>query len=308
MLEPEWSVNADELYSFYLTKDNSISLKFDQNRETYEELEFKSYSPRMSAFRMFVSDKNNPSSSNSLTVVPSWVGGYYTSVTKYSLHFCNNCTYYILLESENDFAEVFFSVQYQDSVSKINPQDPIFSTLRPFRKHCYSIDVDENKKNENIIVQTMLFSGSANLIINPWKYSNNITDYKFVKQIPNEFVKLITPAERNNEYNSTGPVFICLKSYDYTSYLLKVYFESQTESLQKFNFLITGVTLNGYVPKGAVTRHRVTEFTQNSDIYFKMQVNSGNPQFYGYICEEARKCYFTKESLTQLSNYFKFFY
>lgn len=305
-MEIEWTIIENDIYTFFLKKDNSISLRFDQLRDSFEELEFIAYSPMMSSFRIFISNTNKPSSSNSMTIIPSWVGGYFASVSKNSAYFCRNCTYNILIESDSDVAEVFFTIKYEDSVSKVNPQEPIFSTLKPFKKHCYSIEVNDKNKNDDIIVQTMLFSGSANLQINPWENPRNLTTYKFSKDISIEDVTLIQPQDRNNSTQVTGSVYICLKSYDFTSYLMKIYYASQTEFLQKFNFLFTGVTVNGYLPKETVTRHRVTEFTNDSDIFFKMQVFSGFPQLYGYICQDARKCFFTKESLRLIRKTYSF--
>lgn len=255
----------------------------------------------MSGFRMYISKKENPSASNSILVIPSWVGGYYASVTENSAHYCTNCTYYILIEADNDFAEVFFTAKYEGSYSPITPQDPVFSTLKPFKKHCYTIDVEEKYKEEEIIIQTVLFSGSAYLLVKPWNKPQNQTDYTITKEINSEDVSILTPAKRNIDNKNTGPVYICLRTYDYTSYMLKVFFASQTENLQKFNFLFSGVTINSYLPKGAVTRHRITDFSVDSDIFFNMKITSGNPKFYGYVCEEARKCFFTKENLEILS-------
>lgn len=262
----------------------------------------------MSAFRIYISKDSTPSSSNSMTIIPSWVGGYYSSVTKNSAFYCSNCTFNILIEAENDLAEVFLSVKYEDAVSRVNAHEPIFSTLKPFRRHCYFIEVEDRFKDEEIIVQTMLFSGSARLLINPWISPLNITKFQSSKEINTEDVTVIRPFDRNNgTISKTGPVYVCLKSYDYTSYLLKIFFASQTENLQKFNFLFSGVSVNSYLPAESITRHRVTEFTLDSDIFFKMQVYSGNPQFYGYVCEDARKCFFTKETLNLLGKKFSSF-
>jgi len=304
-LETELNIVENELYSYYITKDNSISLKFDQRRQSYRELEFIAYSAKMSAFRIYISDKNNPSSSNSMTIIPTWIGGYYASVTKHSPHFCFNCTYYILLESENDLAEVFFTIKYEDSVSKVNPHEPIFSALKPFRRHCYSINVEEKYADDELIIQTMLFSGSTKLLINPWEMPKNHTSFKFSKDINSEDVTIIQEKDSLNGKNNTGLIYICLRSYDYTSYMLKIYFSSQTENLQKFNFLYTGVSVNGYLPKETVTRYRATEFTKDADIFFKLKVYSGNPKFYGYVCNEAKLCFFSKEVISNLSKHLK---
>ena len=99
-----------------------------------------------------------------------------------------------------------------------------------------------------------------------------------------------------------------MKSYDYTSYLLKIFFENQFEKYQKFNFLYTGVNLNGYLPKNSVTKYRAVEFSKNSDVTFDIQVNSGNLSVYGYVCEEMRNCKFTFENFEPNSKNFLFLF
>jgi hypothetical protein len=137
-----------------------------------------------------MSHKTNPVSTNSMQIIASWVGGYYASVTKNSSFFCSNCTYNILIESENDSAEVLFVVKYEDNVSKVNSDELIFSTLKPYGRHCYFIDIDKKNLNEEIVVQNMVFSGSASLLINPIEMPNNLIGFINSKDI-NEDVTLI---------------------------------------------------------------------------------------------------------------------
>jgi hypothetical protein len=99
----------------------------------------------------------------------------------------------------------------------------------------------------------------------------------------------------------TGILYVCLRSFDYTSYLLKIYFANQIEKHQKFNFLFTGVSLNGYLPPNTITKYRAVEFTKNAEIYFNVQVNSGNVKLYGYVCEEAKKCKFNYQNFESKS-------
>ncbi len=84
---------------------------------------------------------------------------------------------------------------------------------------------------------------------------------------------------------------------------MKIYFSNEIEKHQKFNFLFTGISLNGYLPANTITKHRAVEFTKNADIYFDVQVNSGNLKLYGYVCEEAKKCVFNIHNFEAKSNY-----
>jgi hypothetical protein len=205
-LEPEFKIAENEVYTFNIKPEKQIILKFDQNKPNATEIEFISYSPKMSTFKMFVSSNANPSSQNSLPVIPSWIGGYYSSINKNSFTFCSNCTYYVLLEAEIGAAEIFFMVKYEDSVNKVKSNEPIFSTLKPANMHCYSIEIPEEFKNETLVIQTMLFSGSASLLVNPWKNPRGSNDasvrsgffynFKFENDILSDNLKLITPQDR----------------------------------------------------------------------------------------------------------------
>jgi len=205
-LEPEFKIAENEVYTFNIKPENQIILKFDQKRADAKEIEFISYSPKMSSFKMFVSVSGNPGSQNTFPVFPSWIGGYYSSVNRNTLNFCSNCTYYVMLEAEKGIAEIFLMVKYEDSVNKVKSNEPIFSTLKPANMHCYSIEVEEQFKNETLIIQTMLFSGSASLLVNPWENPRGTNDAsvragfyynaKFENDILSESLKLITPSER----------------------------------------------------------------------------------------------------------------
>jgi len=213
--ETEFKIKENEIYSFSLKEGRSRILKFNQMKSDAKEIEFISYSHKINPFKMFVSTQRNPSSQNTLPIIPSWIGGYYASVNKNSFNFCSNCTYYILLESEKGTADIFFMIKYENSVNKVNLQEPIFSTLKPVSMHCYSIEITDQFKNETLIIQTMLFSGSASLFINPWKNpregnntgirSSLFYDFKFKNDIFSENLKLITPEERKE--NNTGNIF-----------------------------------------------------------------------------------------------------
>lgn len=155
---------------------------------------------------MYVSKESNPSSTNTFTIIPSWIGGYYASTIKNNYNFCKNCTYNILLEAEKNSAEINFMVKYENSVNKIKSHQQIFSTVKPFGSHCYSIDVTESNKNETLIVQTMLFSGSSTLLVNPWTNPMVTGErFKIVEDIASEGIKLITAKDRKNK--DTGNKF-----------------------------------------------------------------------------------------------------
>lgn len=90
-----------------------------------------------------------------------------------------------------------------------------------------------------------------------------------------------------------------MKSYDYTSYFIKVYFANQIERYQKFNFLLAGMNLNGYLPPKKLIKYKTIEYSDNADIKYEMHVNSGNMELYGLVCEHPRDCWIKGNNLEQ---------
>ena len=200
LLEKEVIIEAGETQVFSLKEGKSQIIKFEHNEKSKKEIQFISYSNKLSSFKMFVSKDEDPSSQNSLLVVPSWIGGYYASLTNKSIDWCENCTFYILLEAETGVSDISFMVKYEDTINKIKHIEPIFSTIKPFQKHCYSIEIEEKSKNENLIIETILFSGSATLGMNPWTnpiLSSNQINYVYLYYITISLTIKYTTSCRN---------------------------------------------------------------------------------------------------------------
>ena len=105
-----------------------------------------------------------------------------------------------------------------------------------------------------------------------------------------------------NFFLETFELYFCLKSYDYTSYLIKVYFANQIEKYQKFNFILAGMNLNGYLPPKNVIKYRTIEFSEDADINFNVHVNSGSMELYGLVCEDFTKCLIKGDNIQNFSN------
>lgn len=252
---------------------------------------------------MYISRKENANSQNTMDIIPSWIGGYFSSVKKNSKNYCINCNFTILLETEFEHADIFFIIRYENSVTEMFSHAPVISTLNPFGKHCYKINVPKKFQAEDLIIQTELFSGGANMLYNPWSLPKKEKDFLINKEIMGEDVTIVNSTQRNSTIIKAveGDNFICIKSFDYTSYLLKVFFAPQVQFLQRFNFLFSGTSISGYLPPNTITKYRATEFSYESDMFYKMKVISGNPRIYGYICKEIRKCFFDKQRLQEIS-------
>ncbi len=59
--------------------------------------------------------------------------------------------------------------------------------------------------------------------------------------------------------------------------------------------------MNGFLPSNSTTKYRAVEFSRDADVFFDLQVFSGNVKIYGYICEDYTKCFFDNVKFEKIS-------
>ena len=87
---------------------------------------------------------------------------------------------------------------------------------------------------------------------------------------------------------------------------MKVYFANQVEKFQKFNFILAGMNLNGYLPPEKVIKYRTIEYSDYADINFNLHVNSGSMELYGLVCEKFSECLIKGKNIKNFSNLISF--
>lgn len=296
-LEDEHEIEIGSLYRAWILKDDELSFKIKVNRN-FEELDIVAFSPTLGPFKLLVKEKERPTTENSIKVIPSWMGGYTVNIQKTSEYYCNDCYYYLVLEAGSTNAEIFFFAKYEETVTLIGTEEPVYNTLLPFKKHCYKYNVDIRNRDKNIIIQTVVFSGSVEL-----KYkmngapdmANTLSDMLSNDIQTEKYIK-ISSTERSPNY---GELNFCLKTIENSSYMVKAFYEDDIERYQHLNFLFRNREVNGYLPPGKATRYRVVEFNYESDITISMKVKNGDPKLYGFICDDITKCIFNKDEIAQ---------
>jgi len=308
-LEEEFEIQDGIMYKAFIAKEDALSFRL-KTKPDYEEIEIVAFSPTMGAFKIFVRPQKRPSSQNTIQAIPSWVGAYSVNVVKGSKDYCSDCFYYIVLTAEQKPVEVFFYAKYETTITTLRSDEPVFSAIKPFQTHCYQYDIDTEDRKENVIVQTVMFSGKADLkiqmnakpdmttLVQSDPFFHEIYSEKFIKLTPEDRL-----ASNTKSKIETGPLIVCLTASEKASYILKMVYESQVEDMQKYNYLIRGREINGYLPKDQATRYRIFDFDSNSDLTVSMNVKKGDPKLYGYICESMNDCFFDKAEIAkQLNN------
>lgn len=304
-------INIGEVYSFLVKKGSSANYYFELPNEDYNEYVIIASSPYMNEFK-FYSAQENPSAQNNLPFTPSWAGGYAVSIEKGSKHYCKDCQIHILLVgNDKEDASVQVYSYFKDKSTLISPNSPVSDFAKSRSQRCYQFDVDYDKlKSLNgLIIQATLFSGRNILYINGWesrnlKFEDLYKNLTYVYRVSNEIAIYLKKKDfdyfdsKYQGQETNKKLSFCLYSRESSSYVISAYFIDDATALQKYNYLFPNAKINGYLLKDQVTRYRILEYAEKSDIGVTISVTKGNIESYVYFCSEG-SCYFTSELITE---------
>ena len=300
-------------YTLTLTKKSSISYAlYVPENQNKEELNVVANNPLLKNFRIFMA-KDSPSSQNTFQIIPSWTGGYVISVSKYNKDYCTDCTYHILFQTEENEMEIQFTAYFQSTLTQINSGNPVNDAVKAGSKRCYYFDTYmDNNYNSKIVINANLFSGSIYLHISGWKINSEvkygkIKDEPYSYNIENDKIILLKKEDFENfdkngydSLNNEGKkLYFCTYGQQMSSYLLSVYFLSDAQLLQRFNFISPGSELTGYLQGGQLTRYRILDFNlhKNSIITLTFTSLEGKVEFFSTFC--SVNCRFDDELLKE---------
>ena len=324
-LTEELEIEIGKVNSIVLSQKSSISYYIKVPNENYDEFNLVATSPNLKSFKIYMS-KKSPSSQNTIKVIPSWTGGYMISVERYSIDYCIDCKYHVLIESQEEKdVTVQFYAYFQDTITSLTSGNVIYDVVKRDKKRCYSYDIrNVNMNNEKILIQTSLFSGSGLLYISGEKkdidkslddalkenYSYQIQGEKIIMLEKSDLEKINEGNyySSNDDNSKRGLLHFCIYGKEMTSFVLNSYTLSDVNKLQKYNYISPGTELTGYLRGDDITRYRILEFNKNknSNITITFTKLKGPIDFYVNFCSE--KCHFNKESLSQKLNDGKMLY
>ena len=310
-LSKEAPAELGKYYTLTLTKKSSISyaLYIPQN-EKKEELNVITNNPSFKNFRVFMA-KNSPSSQNTFQIIPSWTGGYVISISRYNKDYCTDCTYHLLFQTEEEKVNIQFTAYFQSTLTKINSGNPINDAVKAGSKRCYYFDTSntDNLYNSKLVISTNLYSGSLLLYISGWKenfdekkfknkdnpYSYHVENDKMILLQKEDFENFDKNEYGNSENGEGKKLYFCTYGQQMTSYLINIYFLSEAQALQRFNFISPGSELTRYLQGGQVTKYNILDFNLNKTLSFTSL--EGKVEYFSSFCKG--KCYYDDEALKE---------
>ena len=300
------TIIPQKISSFKINKGNSMLFNFKTKVNDYEHLSFQFLSQDLSPYIIYISNNDQPSSSNTFKLRPAWINGYIFDVRKNdNKSYCINCEFKILIQAPKYDANIRMLFSYIDNDIIISNHIQIFDSIVDKYVKCYKSPMNQfNDEIDSFVLSITLFTGSLFLreygfIENKEKKfeslnednSHHIITEKLIV-IPKEKINKFKEIQKELPYYNDSFFHYCVKvdnECNDASYLIGGYFSSNTETYQKLNMLMIGKSVKGYLPKNQVTKYKILDLSSNSDISLNLDIRVGNPILYAYFNENSLK-------------------
>ena len=299
-----YEMKEDKLYTVSMIPDDVIKANF-KTRKNFEKIKIHCISGKMKPFRIFLA-KKDPSSSNTIASKPIFINGYYFLIKKGDENYATEQEYEILIENKEFKQDLLFWIIYDDEDTEISELSSLFGNASPDSANCYYFTIDKQHQNKNIIISTTLFNGNGYIKIGGWE---KVKEMKVKTEDKNTYPiisdKSILLTETNfKDYGDfikeqSRDLHFCFIASEETSYMIKVYYQENSEQAQKLNYLLPGMASDGMLPGNSLTKYRLFYFEQNKDIKVELKVKSGSPKLYLFFSDDENN-YINKDKLDQM--------
>ena len=307
-LETEISLKEYNYLRLNPKETMNYKLKIDKG---FEVLKVMAISEMGYKFKIFMNQKA-PSSLNTYKVVPSWEHGYAIIIKKNSFEYCTNCEYHIVIHNEenNEGSEANNIILYtiledKDQKTSLEPFQKTYDVMDDDSKSCFDFNITaQQKRNEKLIIDLVIYSGYATLLIEGWRrkfindrfeadkssYSHKVNLQKNIILDKKDFDAFDQEQSYYSGRDST--LNFCVYSISHISYTVRAYFLNDLDKDNENTFLLQGNKLRGYLLKDQVIGYELfgDHFKLNNKIETNITVTInkvvGSISSFGYFCQE----------------------
>ena len=307
----ETEIKLNEMYNLKLKQHESMNYKV-KITQPFQKLKFFAYSLNKMKFKILM-NQNSPSSANTYKVIPFWDSGYAIIINQGTEQYCYNCEYHMIVynEEESDTEKgndiiVELITEEKDESKNLNNLYPILDALEMDSKTCFYFNITERQKHtEKLILDLVVFSGEATLLIEGWKhkeiktkiqadkekYSHKVIMEKHIILDNKDFEEF--DKEEGYYYNRDSKLNLCLFSGRQVSYQLQAYFLSDFNKIAHSSILSPGYKLRTYLLKDQIITYELlvdyfskSNYGIQTNITVSQNIYVGKTSFYGYYCKE----------------------
>ena len=315
-------------YNFLRLKSHeTMNYKIKIDNE-YDKIKLMAYSVTGGKFKIFM-NKDYPSSLNTFKVIPTWDSGYVIVIKKGMKDYCTNCEYHLIVHNEeneenNEINNIMLFVRTEDKnfEHNLNNFNMIYDALESYSKSCFNFNITEKqKKTEKLILDLIVFSGDATLLIEGWKRKNIENKYEadraenshkvlMEKHIILDKKDFDAFDKEDNYYAEKDSILhLCLYSQRQISYIFQAYFLTSFEKIKHTSILSPGNKLRAYLLKDQIINYELLiDYSSKSKYNIETNITIienkilGNSSLYAYYCKEDFCNLTTKKDFEILEN------
>ena len=291
----------------FLNKTNPKLIKL-HIKENFETASIGFIGEELKPFKVYLTNNNEPSSSNSFPIAQTWIYGYNYEINKED-KICSDCDIYILIASELEKQfSILFYLEYTKSPYLISSFMYNNDTLLNKKSKCYQYYIDK-QFDDTIIINIQLYSGLIGLKvtgfipeskINETDVNETISSQEIIILKPDDLQKFKTEAEEKG-YDDFNYIYFCLYSFYNSSYNMIPSKSSEIRDSQEFNTIILGQSVQGFMYKNNITSYKLIDYSMNGKI--KATIDTlDDVKIYGYFSEDGNTIIFNDKILTELMN------
>ena len=323
----------EELYfNLDLKPNENLVYIFHNNKKNFEQIKFLFNSYDITKkFKVFIS-KEPEIVKNSIEIISVLGTGKTGIITKNDkISYCTECDYYILITNyeENEEINLHFYITYPLKEIDISHGGIIQETIKYGGEQCYTVLFKPNVEYENLLINIIIYGGSAYLKLNGY---SNITDIKYEKisydnttydiysqkyinvgKTLLQYFKSRIKNENNtidskgNKIFSNESIFhFCVYSFETISYTIQSYFDYEIELKQKSNILFPGNNVENILPKKMVTTYKLMNYLSNNNLTINLNNIKGDLKLFAFFSEKNKEIFnehnIDKYSLIQSQN------
>lgn len=247
-----------------------------------------------------------PSSENNIPSSPYFLGGYIVYLQNSYPLSEKPCEVYILLVAQEE-SSISIGIKILNEISRIKLNQPNYGVAGRNTSYCYMLDYQNNMQNDTLILLTNLYSGLADLYISKNSMINDSNNNQLIYNIDeNLSIKLnqsyLMSSDINNNTNNSA-LYICIRANFSTSFSLIPYYQSESNKMQLYNRLISGIPTYGILPISDVTTYRILDYGNETDNTITLNVISGSPVLSYFYCNNTKYCMVTQSEYENQSKF-----
>ena len=312
-----YNIKEERFYNINLKPNENLVYVFHNDKKNFEQIKFLFNSNDIKKnYKVYIS-REPEIIKNSIEIISVWGSGKTGIITKNDKNlYCTECDYYILINNKEEIEKINlnFFITYPLKEIDISHGGIIQETIKKYGEQCYTVLLKKNFDFENLLINLVIYGGSAYLKLNGFSnktyinYDTIFYDNMTLEIYSQEYINIgndlfhdfknrikyeNNTLDRNgNKIFSNESIFhFCVFSFETISYSIQSYFDYEIESKQKNNILFPGNKIKNILPKKMVTTYKIMDYSSDNNLTIILDNIKGDLKFYAFFSQKNKEIF-----------------